>query len=81
MIVKAADQGKREFCIALFNRFLHKTNRCPANHEVDYANGWFYLDGKKFHRPELTVEADQLMRAGATVFFWNEGNTFVLGDR
>lgn len=81
MLVKARDQEKNEFCVALYNRELDKNNMCPANHEVEYQNGWFYLDGKNVgHRPELTAEADQLLESSATVWYWQEGNTFVLGD-
>lgn len=81
-MVRAAEQSKRTLCIALFNRQLHANNICPANHEVAYDCGWFYMDGKNVgHRPELTAEADEIMRSGRyVVLYWEEGNTFVLGD-
>lgn len=74
------DQSKRAFCIAIFNRELNKRNICPANHDVDYANGWFYMDGENVgQRPDYTAEADQMMKTGShRVLYWPEGNTYVI---
>jgi len=84
MLIKATDQGKQEFCIALFNRNLHKNNKCPGNYSVDYRNGWFYWaygnhDECHAQRPELTAEADELMRSGShEVWYSDLWNTYVL---
>jgi hypothetical protein len=79
-MIVAANQGKRVFCIAIFNRHLHSQGTCPANHQVDYRNGWFtFDDGPPFHRPEWTAEADEVMRDKThRVLYWPEGNTYVL---
>lgn len=53
MVVRASNQGKREFCVALFNRELHKNSICPGNHDVEYQFGWFYMDGSCDRRHSL----------------------------
>lgn len=79
MVVMAASQEKREFCIAIFNRELHKNSICPANHDVDYDRGWFYMDGNCGQRPELTAEAESIMESGShCVGYWQGANTYVL---
>lgn len=79
MIVQATHQTKREFCIAVFNRTLDSNSICPANHDVDYDRGWFYMDGACEQRPELTAEAVEIMRSGSHyVGYWALGNTYVL---
>ncbi len=81
MSVLASNQTKREFCIALFNRQLHKNSICPGNHEVDYNRGWFYMDGRCFHRPELTSQVDEIMENQEYVVYYSPvWNTYVLGD-
>ena len=78
-MVIASKQGKREFCIALYNRKLNAQGICPANHEVGYFNGWFNFDGEQFRDPDLTAEADKIIAAGThRVLYWEEGNTYVL---
>ena len=80
MIVRATDQTKHEFCVAVFNRMLDDNQICPYNHSVDYNCGWFYFDDDPpQQRPELTAEADKLMRSGSHyVGYWREANTYVL---
>ena len=82
MIVKAADQTKREYCIAVMNRLCHKNSICPANHNVDYQYGWFYFDDNKpEQRPELTREAEDEMKNPATcVGYWQGANTYIIID-
>lgn len=83
-VVVAASQAKREVCIALFNRELHKNNRCPGNYDVDYRHGWFYwqygaTEEQHAQRPELTAEADEIIRTGShTVMYSPNWNTYVL---
>ena len=81
-MVLASNQGKREFCIALFNRGLNKNGICPANHSVDYRNGWFYMDDHDpIHDPKITAEADELMSIGShIVLYCDAGNTYVIAD-
>lgn len=87
MLVKAARQTKREFCIAVLNRELHKNSRCPGNYSVDYAHGWFTSqygshEPIKMQRPDLTAEADRIMRDGMQQVGYQSGwNTFVLMQR
>ena len=79
MIVMAAYQEKHEFCIAVFNRSLNENSICPANHNIDYGHGWFYLDDNCDQRPELTAEAERIMKSGShCVGYWQEANTYVL---
>ena len=79
MVVQASNQTKREFCVAIFNRELHKNSICPANHDVDYGHSWFYFDGTPQQRPELTAEAEEIMESGSHyVGYWREANTYVL---
>ena len=79
MPVVAASQTKREFCIALLNRRLHKNNICPGNHNVGYFNGWFNIDDEQFRDPDLTAEADKIMKAGTHRVLYSEvWNTYVL---
>jgi len=82
MVAPASKQGKREFCIALFNRELNDNNCCPGNYDVDYHNGWFYWaygnhDQQKAQRPDLTAEAERLMKAGVTVYYSTQYNSYV----
>lgn len=82
MRVIAKDQTKREYCIALFNEYLNSKDLCPANHTVDYANGWFYLDMACFHRPDLTAKADALRAAGTHVILYcGDFNTYIIHER
>lgn len=79
MIVKASKQGKPEFCQAIFNRELHANSICPANHDVDYQNGWFYFDGSPRQRPDLTAEVDEIMKTGTHVVgYWQQANAYIL---
>ncbi len=86
MLVKATDQTKREFCIAIYNRELHKNSCCPGNYSVDYDRGWFTVqygnnEPEKFQRPELTAEADKVMKDGSKIVgYQSTWNTFVLVD-
>ena len=82
MITEANGQTKRQFCIAVFNRYLHSQECCSANHNADYENGWFSLDdGEPFQNPEWTAEADRIMREKThTVMYWWEGNTYILSS-
>lgn len=81
MVVRASNQAKREFCIAIMNRNLHANSICPGNHEVDYHNGWFYFDGRPSQRPELTAEVDKIMKNGYYyVGYSRVWNTYVLVD-
>lgn len=80
MIVKATEQSKENFCTAVRNRELHAASICPANHDVDYRNGWYYFDNcKPQRRPDLTREAERIMAEGYyQVGYWREGNCYVL---
>jgi hypothetical protein len=81
MLIPASDQSKRNFCIALLNEELHANSICPGNHTVDYNHGWFSIDsGRSFRRPDLTEEADYLLKYGVVVFFSSVWNTYVLGE-
>ena len=81
MIVKAADQTKREYCIAVMNRLLHNNGICPGNHEVDYGHGWFYYDGEPEQRPELTEQANEEMaNPNVQVGYSRVWNTYILLD-
>lgn len=81
MLVKAADQTKREYCIAVANRHLHAISICPGNHDVDYGHGWFYFDGKPSQKPEWTAEAEQEMNNPQVCVGYSRGwNTYVLMD-
>ena len=80
-MVRAANQTKREFCIAIMNRELHANNICPGNHEVHYSHSWFYFDGSPEQRPDLTAEVDRIMEAGYHyVGYSRVWNTYVLID-
>lgn len=82
MRVIAKDQTKREYCIALFNQYLHENNICPGNHTVDYSRGWFYFDGLAHQRPDLTAKADELLKAKThIVLYCGDYNTYVLHER
>jgi hypothetical protein len=78
MVVPASEQTKETMCIALFNRELHARSICPGNHDVCYGRGWFYFDSKPRHRPDLTVQAEELLRQGETVYYSPLWNTYVL---
>lgn len=79
MLVRAAYQTKREFCIALLNRRLHENSICPGNHDVDYRHGWFYYDGSPSRCPELTAEADEIMASGSHYVGYSSAfNTYLL---
>ena len=79
MIIPASERIKANFCVALLNRELHRNNICPGNHSVGYNHGWFTIDdGRPFRRPELTREADELLKRGTIVYFSPIWNTYVL---
>ena len=86
-MVRAKYQTKRAMCIALFNRYLHQNSWCPANYDVDYGHGWFYVKrGRQEsyppqHRMDITAEAEKKLREGYEVLYSPEWNTYVLGDR
>ena len=85
-MIAASEQSKRTMCIALFNRDLHQSNRCPGNYNVEYGHGWFYFrygcqEMNKVQRPELTAEAEQKLREGYEVLYSDTFNTYLLGDR
>jgi len=81
MLVKPSEVTKREVCIALFNRYLHSHSYCPANHEVDYAYGWFRFDDKVLRRPDLTAEADVILKSHKDAIWFSESfNTYLLAD-
>lgn len=74
-------EQKRQLCIALFNAELRKVGICPGNHEVYYDRGWFFCDGRIFHRPDITGQADLLIKKGqAKVRFSPQYNTYVLTE-
>lgn len=81
MLVKA-EQNKREYCIAVMNRLMHKNNICPGNHDVDYRNGWFYCDDQSpEQRPELTEQAEQEMNNPEFIVAYSSvWNTYVIMD-
>ncbi len=81
MLIKASKQSKENMCVALYNRILHENNICPANHEVFYSHGWFYVDDHKpVHNTTLTQEAERLLAKGVTVYYSPTYNSFVLRD-
>ena len=63
------------------NEELHKMNWSPMNHEVDYHNGWFYVDNEPAQRrPKLTLKANKLYSKGIRATYSNRGNTFFIYD-
>lgn len=69
MITRTRHQGKREFCIALYNKWLLENGADPSDYTVDYRHGWFCVGRKgkpeiREHRADLTAEASRLKKAG-----------------
>ena len=70
---------KAKICIALLNAELDSHALCPGNYDVEYAHGWFYVDEAKFQRPDLTAQADKILRDKTHhVKYSRVWNTFVL---
>lgn len=79
MVIPASDQDKRNMSIALLNHELHADSICPGNHEVSYNRGWFQIDDNKpFRRPDITANAERLLRAGEVVYYSPVWNTYVI---
>lgn len=81
-MLQRTEQDSWKYRIAQFNKELHEAAICPANHAVEYANGWYYFDGGPERRPTTTrrareAEADE----GRRVVFNPGWNTYVLTDR
>lgn len=78
-MLKPTDPTLRKYKIAALNARLHQTQLCPANHNVNYHNGWYYVDGNPSQRPSLTRRAKELMdEPGTEVRFNDAWNTYVL---
>lgn len=80
-MLKQTEQTSRKYRIAAFNQRLHQNQICPANHEVQYGNGWYYLDGEPRQRPEITRRAKELEEDPNKMVFFNETfNTYTLSS-
>lgn len=66
---------------ALMNRELNASGLCPANFDVSYCKGWFYIDNDPAQRrPDITAEARELYSEGVRAVYSSVGNTFFLPD-
>ncbi|MCK4668192.1 hypothetical protein KAU33_15685 [Candidatus Dependentiae bacterium] len=64
---------------ALMNRELNASGLCPANFDVSYSKGWFYIDDDPAQRrPDLTAEARELYSKGIRAQYAPSANTFFL---
>ena len=78
-MLKQTELTTRKLRIAAFNARLHERSICPANHNVEYANGWYYLDGEPRLAPDITRRARELREdPNVGVFFHEQWNTYVL---
>lgn len=78
-MLKATDPTTRKYRIAAYNARLHKRGICPANHNVEYACGWYYVDGEPRQAPDVTRRSQELEDdPNVEVFFQESWNTYVL---
>ena len=77
-MLKSTTQESWKYRVAAFNKRLHRNQICPANHTVEYANGWYYYDGEPQQRPEITRRAKELEGNPNVEVRYNQGwNTYV----
>lgn len=80
-MLKNTNPTLRKFKIATYNKMLHNNSICPANHEINYYNSWYYFDEKPEQRPNITRKAKENMKnPNITVKFNELWNTYVLKD-
>jgi hypothetical protein len=61
------------------NSRLHQNGISPANHNVEYARGWYYIDGEPRRAPDVTRRSKELEENPDVGVFYSEPvNTFVL---
>jgi len=78
-MLKQTDQDSRKYKIAAFNARLHRNSICPANHNVSYANGWYYYDGEPKQAPDITAKAREMEEDPHVMVFYNSTmNTYTL---
>jgi len=78
-MLKDTEQTSRKYKIAALNQRLHKNSICPANHNINYYNGWYYLDGDPSQRPDITRRAKELEESfQSKVMYQSTWNTYVL---
>ena len=80
-MLKNVTQELYKYKIATYNRMLNNNSICPANHDVNYYNSWYYFDGKPEQKPEITRKAkDYYDNPNVIVKFNKKFNTHVLVD-
>lgn len=78
-MLKDTSQDLWKYKIATYNQKLHQASICPANHTVEYANGWYYYDGEPKQRPDVTRKAKELQtNPNVVVRFQSAYNSYVL---
>ncbi len=74
MAKRITAEEKYPVVIYLWHKKLNAEGVCPYNHDLDYSNGWFYFDDKEpFHDPEMTAEAEELIKQGCRGYFRYHG--------
>jgi len=78
-MLKETEPTTRKYRIAAYNARLHKRQICPANHNVEYANGWYYVDGEPRQAVDVTRRSNELREnPDVSVFYNDTWNTYVL---
>lgn len=78
-MLQQTEQTSRKYRIAAYNQQLHQRQICPANHNVSYGNGWYYLDGEPRRLPAVTSRAKELEEDPTTMVYFNDKmNTYTL---
>jgi hypothetical protein len=78
-MLKDTTQDPRKYRIATFNARLTQNQVCPANHDIGYHNGWYYLDGEPRQAPDITAKAKEYETDPTVEVRFNERfNTYVL---
>jgi len=78
-MLKETEPTTRKYRIAAYNARLHKRQICPANHNIEYAYGWYYVDGEPRRAPDVTRRAKELEdNPEVRVFYNSTWNTYTL---
>jgi hypothetical protein len=70
-MLKQTTQESWKYRVAAFNQRLHQNEICPANHNVFYRSGWYYLDGEPKQRPGITQRSKELEENENVAVFYN----------
>ena len=80
-MLKETTPTLRKYKIATYNKILNNNSICPANHDINYANSWYYFDGEPKQKPNITRKAKENKNNPSLCVKFNERwNTYVLSN-